>query len=101
LPGNLQPGESVVEYAAFATQMVTGQFSLRSNDGYMAVLAASTVCMVEVPSPDTSMTAEPSPSPPQAVSFACKVLQTGSGETTSAARLKDQFSEVRCRSGIS
>lgn len=81
LPSNLQPGESAVEYAAFATQTVTGQFSLRSNDGYSAVLASSTVQMPGSPSPHSSSAApEPTPIPPPAVSFSCKVLQTGPGQ---------------------
>jgi hypothetical protein len=80
LPGNLQPGESAVEYAAFATRTVTGQFSLRSNDGYFAVLAASTLRTLHAPSPDMGTTAEPSASPAPAAIFQCKVRQTDTGE---------------------
>ena len=79
LPSNLQPGESAVEAAAFATRTVTGQFSLRSNDGYFAVLAASTLHMLHAPSPKPSTTASPSP-PAPAISFACKILRTNTGE---------------------
>lgn len=81
LPSNLQPGESAVEYAAFATQTVTGQFSLRSNDGYTAVLASSTVEMPGSPSPHSSTAAQqPAPSAVPTVSFSCKVLQTAPGQ---------------------
>jgi hypothetical protein len=41
VPDNLQPGESAVELVAFATQTVTGEFSLRTNNGYNAELATS------------------------------------------------------------
>jgi hypothetical protein len=80
IPGNLQPGESAIEAAAFATRTVTGQFSLRSNDGYMAVLAASTLRMQPAPTPNTGTTAKPSAEPAPVVSFGCKVLQTNTGE---------------------
>jgi hypothetical protein len=45
IPGNLQPGESAIELVAFATRTVTGGFSLRTNDGYNAELAASVLRM--------------------------------------------------------
>jgi hypothetical protein len=41
IPDTLQPGESAVVSAAFATRILTGQISVRSNDGYLAVLAAT------------------------------------------------------------
>ena len=69
-----------MEYAAFATQTVTGRFSLRSNDGYTAVLASSTVQMQGSPSPHSSTATQPTPSPAPTVSFSCKVLQTGPGQ---------------------
>lgn len=47
LPGPLQPGESAVAYAAFATHATTGEFSLRSNDQIMTVLASTTLRAVE------------------------------------------------------
>jgi len=84
LPGNLQPGESAIEVAAFATRTVTGQFSLRSNDGYFAVLAASALRMLHAPSPNTGTTATPS-SPAPAISFACKILRTNTGEEFNVA----------------
>ena len=43
LPGPLQPGESAAAYAMFATQVTAGQFSLRSNDQIMTVLASTTL----------------------------------------------------------
>jgi hypothetical protein len=80
IPGNLQPGESAIESAAFATKTVTGQFSLRSNDGLMTVLAASTLRALHAPSPGTGATAQPSVSPRSAVGLACKILRTNTGE---------------------
>jgi len=80
LPGNLQPGESAIESAAFATRTVTGQFSLRSNDGYMAVLAASTLRALHAPKPGIGPTPEPSASAVPAARLACKILQTNTGE---------------------
>jgi hypothetical protein len=43
IPGNLQPGESAFEAVAFGTTTPTGRFTLRSNYGYEAVLASSTL----------------------------------------------------------
>jgi hypothetical protein len=59
---------------------VTGQFSLRSNDGYMAVLAASALVMPQAPAPGIRTTAEPPASPAPAARLPCKILQTSTGE---------------------
>lgn len=85
LPGNLQPGESAVEYASFATRTGTGQFSLRTNDGYMAVLAASTLRMPRVPVADTAVKSPATRA--SATTFECKVLQINAGEEFSVSTI--------------
>jgi hypothetical protein len=85
MPSNLQPGESAIEYAAFATQTVTGQFSLRSNDGYATVLAASKLRALHAPTPAIRATANPPASPVQVASLSCKILQTNTGEQFNVA----------------
>jgi hypothetical protein len=79
-PGNLQPGESAIEYAVFATRTVTGQFSLRSNDGYMAVLAASTLRPLHAPTRATGTPVQTPAAAVPAARLACKILQTNNGE---------------------
>jgi hypothetical protein len=41
IPSNLQPGESAIELAAFATRTATGVFSLRTNDQLETALDTS------------------------------------------------------------
>lgn len=79
-PGNLQPGETAIEYAAFGTHTVTGQFSLRTNDSYMAILAATTLHALKAPTPHSGATTKPPASPVPTARLACKVLQTNNGE---------------------
>jgi hypothetical protein len=86
-PGNLQPGETAIEYAAFATHTVTGQFSLRSNDSYMSVLAATTLRALQAPAPHTGATGQPPASPAPAPQLACKILRTNNGERFNVATI--------------
>lgn len=79
-PGNLQPGETAIEYAAFGTHTLTGQFSLRTNDGYMSVLASTTLHALHAPAPHTGTTGPPPASPVPAARLACKILRTNTGE---------------------
>ncbi len=80
LPSTLQPGESVAAYAVFDTRAITGQFSLRTNDQLMQVLAATHIHALSGPPPQTGTNSKPSASAAATVTFGCKVLQTSTGE---------------------